>query len=104
MPLAPLVTLADTKAALRIDHDDDDASLELLIRAASTQINTYLRGSVEDPYDYPEIPADIQLATMFLVGVYYRTMDSNDDKIHEGKELPLPIQSLLWPYRIPTLA
>jgi uncharacterized phage protein (predicted DNA packaging) len=96
-----LATVQDTKAALRIDHDDDDAMIEMLLRAASSQVMTYLKGSADDPYDYPEIPNDVQLAVMFLVGIYYRTMDSNPDGIFSDTELPAPVRSILWPYRIP---
>lgn len=105
-----LVTLEETKVALRIDGDDMDATLELQIQAASEAVLEYLKDAAEDFLDEQgapiagEVPARVQWATIALVGYWVRSPDANPDGEFDRGYLPKPITALLYPMRDPTLA
>ena len=69
-----LVTLEETKVALRVDADDLDGTLELMIEAASEAVISYLKDAAEEFMDEDgesipgEVPARVQWATIALVG------------------------------------
>lgn len=112
--MVALVTLDRVKEALRIDTDDDDDLLEqMLIPAASKQIIRHLKSRAEEYLDLDsggelvsgaEVPADIEAATVFLVGYWYRNPDSDPDKDYEGDELPRQVKAMLKMLRDPALA
>lgn len=98
------VTLEATKLALRIDHDDDDAHLGLLISGASRMVAQYLKGNAPE-IEYPEeADPEIKIATIMLVGHLYNNPDSDPDKAFDPGYLPAPVQSILYPLRTPTLS
>jgi hypothetical protein len=110
-----LVSLAQTKQMLRVDTDDDDALLTLLISAASRAVARYLKGqagtllSVDSPPDSPPndlsaINEDIAVATIILVGHFYRSPDNDVDAAFEQGYLPRPVTAILYPLRDPALA
>lgn len=111
-----LITLAEAKGALRFDESvADDVRIDLLIGAASLSILRYLRstgaeyrntagdivpGNVED---------DIKHATIMLVGMLDRNVDSNETKagmagVFSPDALPANIEALLHSRRDPALA
>lgn len=109
------VTLEDTKKALVIEHNDDDDLLELLlIPAASRSIHRYLKGQAgsllsldsppNSPPDVSEIPDDVRLATIYLVGQFYKNRDTNADGEFADGDMPQPVKSLLYRLRDPALA
>jgi uncharacterized phage protein (predicted DNA packaging) len=102
--MTDFVTLEAAKAALRIDHDDDDATLAALISAASDMVAEYLKDNAPDP-DYPETASQrVQTAVIMLVGIIYRSPDGDDNKMFaDGGYLPIPVQAILYPLRTPTL-
>jgi hypothetical protein len=108
--MADLVTLPQVKLALRIDHDDEDDKLRLLINASSQAVLRYLKaGSVAFRYEDGEIidedvPTDVKLATIYLVGWFYRNPDGDPDAEVERGYLPNPVISLLYPLRDPAVA
>jgi uncharacterized phage protein (predicted DNA packaging) len=96
-------TLEAVKLAHRIDHDDDDTHLELLIKAASRQVSDYLKTpDGEQPEALEYLREDIQLATIMLVGFLYANSDADPEKAFDPGYLPAPVQSLLYPLRTPT--
>jgi uncharacterized phage protein (predicted DNA packaging) len=97
-------TLEATKSALRIDHDDDDANLSLLITASTRMVASYLKAAAPDPEFLSEVSEEIQVATIMLVGYLYANPDSNPDKAFDPGYLPAPVQSILYPLRTPTLS
>ena len=97
-------TLEAVKLGLRIDHIDDDAHLSLLITASTRQVASYLKAVAPDPEFLSDVPEDVQLATIMLVGFLYNNPDNNQDKAFDPGYLPAPVQSLLYPLRTPTVA
>ncbi len=107
-----LVSLQQVKAGLRVDHDDDDGHLELLIEAASNRVVKHLKGRAAEVLDLDSsgeptsggIPAEVMVATIMLVGYLYRNPDQDPDRDFDIGMLPKPVKSLLYALRDPTLA
>lgn len=117
-----LVTLEQAKEHLRIEPSDssggaDDSDLTLKIKAASRAVIRYIgaeqdfldsAGDVVEDSNGPTVPEDIQAATLLLLGSLHRNRDgepsSNQAQTWEHGFLPRPVISLLYPYRLPTLA
>lgn len=105
-----LVTLAEMKGMLKIDHSDDDAMLSLLGEMATVEILRFMKTDGEPYTDSSgeivpgNVPGDIKVATIMLVGVAYRNVDGDHDKAFEPGFLPAPVISLLYGRRDPTVA
>jgi hypothetical protein len=108
-----LVTLEDVKSALRIDTEDDDFILTAYVAAASAAVIGYLKEQADAILDLDsggdltsgsDVPADIQVATIMLVGHFYREPDGDTEKAFEYGYLPKPVVSLLYRYRDPAIA
>lgn len=110
-----LVTLAQAKAQHRVDNDDLDSTITLLIRAASLAVLRYLK----TPYAYQdsagdvivdsqgeptEVPEDVGLAVLYLVGIALRDPSGKESKDWEHGYLPKVVTSLLYPLRDPSLS
>ena len=104
--VSSIVSLSQVKLALRIDHEDDDATLMLYINAATNAVVTYLKDpdllSVDSPPD--AIDERVISSIIMLVGYWYRAPDNNNDGAFERGYLPMPITAMLYPMRDPTLA
>lgn len=122
------VTLAQAKSHLYILEDEtaDDALLEALIAAASGAVRGYLKDAlpwqpVLDSNLLPEVDsngaivyevdsngkavrAEVQQATLLLVGYFYKNRDDNPDNAFDRGYLPMPVTALLYPLRVPTMA
>lgn len=118
LPPNALVNMDDAKRQLYLDPDSspNDAQVELLIGAASEAVMSYIKSggvtfldsSGNVPVDFSGdplgVPYVIKQATLYLIGVMFRDRDGeNADKWEQGY-LPRPVTSLLYPYRLPTLA
>ncbi|MBV6304932.1 head-tail connector protein [Candidimonas humi] len=110
-----LVTLDQAKLRLRMDTDDLDDDIELMISAASTIILRYLDSAADEFLDSngdvptdsngdAEVPADVQTAALYLVGTMLRDPDGSDTQKWESGYLPPMVVSLLASRRIPPLA
>jgi hypothetical protein len=117
-----LVTIEDAKARLRIVHDAEDLDLEMMIQQASAAVMNYL-GKPLDYYTASEygssdsdsepvssdgtvtipVPAEVQLATLLLVGILYRDRDGTEAKEWQHGYLPWPVTSFLYPLRDPVM-
>jgi hypothetical protein len=108
-----LVSLAQGKAHLRVDQDDEDLDITLKIHAASSAVLHYLKssastflnevGEVErdangDPLN---VPFEVAAATLLLLGFLYKDRDENLDGAYEMGYLPKPVTALLYPLRAP---
>ncbi|MFA7105598.1 MAG: head-tail connector protein [Dysgonamonadaceae bacterium] len=105
-----LVSLERVKSALRIDGSDDDELLSVYIEAASAAVINYLKSQAEKLLDLDSggnlpsgsiVPPEIEMATLILVGHWYREPDGNPDGAFAGGSLPQPVVTLLYPLRDP---
>jgi hypothetical protein len=107
-----LVTLEQARAHLRVDTTDGDADILGKVKAASRAVVTYLKSpSFSDssgaiPEDSAgiaiDVPEDVQLATLMLIGYFDRQRDEDGGHEYEQGYLPRPVMALLYPYRTPT--
>lgn len=119
--MAMLVSLAQAKMHLRIVDDGtagnpDDPDLILKIESASQSVLDYVRSSdptwldtfgepVLDTSGEPVgIPANVKGATLLLVGYLYREREGDNTTEIDHGFLPRAVLSMLYPYRLPTLA
>lgn len=109
--MVQLVSLTEVKHMLKIDGDDDDATLLLLIGAASGAVINYLKSSAdqylgEDGEVLPGavVPPEIKTATAVLVGQLMRNPDNDVEGAFERGYLPRTVTSLLYPLRDPACA
>lgn len=86
------VTLAEAKAHLRIDHDEDDDTIEIFIAAAEG----YLAGVGVDMTVDP-LPPAITAATLLLIGDLDLNREASVDS--RMREAPFGVSRLIAPYR-----
>ena len=106
-----LVSLDEVKHMLRIDGDDVDGNMMLMIPAASAAVVNYLKagasafigedGEVTDP---DAVPFEVRAATVLLIGHMMRNPDNDTERAFERGYLPMPVTALLYPLRDPALA
>lgn len=82
------VTLAEAKAHMRVDHDDDDRLIELLISAATNNAERFMgRALVEQTWDFyfdKFVDGPIELPMPPLIGIdglFYRGSDGFDVEV-----------------------
>lgn len=121
------VTLATAKMHLGMDHDEDDALIEIYIKSASAAVKNYLKSAlpfeverdsfgnvvldssgdkvliVDSQGDYI-VSSDVVSATLILIGHFYKDRDNNADGAFEQGYLPKPVTALLYPLRDPACA
>lgn len=118
-----LITLAQGKAHVRVDHDEEDGQIEEFIEAASAAVISYLKSGADDFLDSSGMPVEVlsddspaevvsyvapdavKAAVKILVGALWRNRDSVQPA-SDGWErgyLPLAVVSLLYPLRDPAL-
>ncbi|MAG66603.1 MAG: hypothetical protein CMK74_12150 [Pseudomonadales bacterium] len=121
------VTTEQAKHQLQMDHDDDDSLITGYVTAASKAVKNYLKSaspfeverdahgnpvpdSSGDPIYITDsqgayiVSAEVQQATLLLVGYFYKDRDNNADGEFEQGYLPKPVTALLYPLRDPALA
>lgn len=110
--MVALVTLQQVKEVLRIDEDDDDAMLTLMIGAASRRVIQHLKGQASVVLDLDSggdpvsggVPDDVALATIMLVGYFFKNQDQDPEGDFQLGKLPLPVKAILYMLRDPTIA
>ena len=96
-----MVTLEELKAHLRIEQDDEDAHLTLLLSSAMAAaedfcMRSFARQSTGSSSDEP-IPDAVRLAVLLHAGHFYANRENNDPGAYRA--MAQAFQSLLWPYR-----
>lgn len=105
-----LASLDETKAGLRIFHDDEDDTLGILIEAASESVVGYMKSAANIFLDSDgnvivgNVPQRVKWATILLVGYLNENRDSDQENAFEMGYLPKPVMSLLYSLRDPALA
>lgn len=89
-----VVTVDEVKTHLRIDHDEEDAYLETLIRQAQAAAEDYCRVQFSDP-----APEPVRLAVLLMVSHYYENRDNPDRQVYAT--MRIAFENLLYPYRDP---
>jgi hypothetical protein len=124
-----LITLAQAKAHVRVDHDAEDAQIEEFIEAASAAVVNYLKSGADvflNTLGLPEeifsddsppevvdylVPPEVKTATKILVAQFFREREGfQGDEIggalgipHGYGYLPRSVVVLLYPLRDPAL-
>ena len=97
-----IVTVDEVKTHLRIEHDEEDAYIESLIRQSQAEVEDYCRVSFETedeegtPVDPPE---PVRLAVILMTSFYFENRDIPDMTTYKATRMAF--DSLLYPYRDP---
>jgi hypothetical protein len=115
--MVAFITLADAKQHLRVDHNDDDADIQLKISEASEIVLNYCKKTIGTPdpsdpsiVDWAEgnLPGNIRAATeLMLSKLYDDRAAAQISVLYEQVALgylPLSVTALLHRYRDPALA
>ncbi|MEA4896891.1 MAG: head-tail connector protein [Christensenellaceae bacterium] len=87
-----VVTVADFKAHLRIQYDDEDGYLESLIRQAQAAAEDFCRVTFDDA-----APEPVRLSVLLMASHYYENRDNPDKQVYLA--MRLAFENLLYPYR-----
>ena len=91
-----VVTVAEVKAHLRIQYDEEDAYLSGLIAQAQAAAEDFCRVTFTD-----DAPEPVRLAVLLMVSHYYENRDNPDKQVYIT--LRMAFENLLYPYRDPDL-
>lgn len=82
------VSLEEAKAFLRIDHDEEDGVLQMMLHAATELVETRLRRKVVDAEDpsavaktLEEVPASIKFAVCVVASFMYENREATDEEL-----------------------
>ena len=90
-----MLTLAETKLHLRVDHDDEDVLITALMATATAACADYLNMEAADLV--VAVPAPVKSAALLLVGTLYEQRESQGDR--QFYKNPT-FENLLNPYRV----
>lgn len=108
------VTIDQVKARLRIDNEDEDDDITLMIEQATAVITAYLKipdayqdsaGQIPlDSYGDPiGVPREVQLSTLILIGYLYRDRDGADMAQWQQGYLPWQVTVPIYHLRDPAI-
>ena len=90
-----MLTLAETKLHLRVDHDDEDALIAALMATATAACADYLNMEAADLV--VAVPAPVKSAALLLVGTLYEHRESVSERPFSKNPA---FEALLNPYRV----
>ncbi|MFT0862575.1 head-tail connector protein [Ancylobacter sp. G4_0304] len=96
MNTSDLIPLADIKADLRIDTDDDDMLVSAKLEAARRHVEAWC-GPLEAFTG--SVPGDLVEAIRLLTGHLYNNREATYAGQGEVTEIPLGFHDLIGPYR-----
>ena len=88
-----MVTLAELKAHLRIETDDENDYLQNLLKMAEASVTDFCGQS------FSEAPEPVRLAVLLFAGYHYAHRESDDSGAYSA--MKSAFCALLWPYREP---
>jgi hypothetical protein len=106
-----LVELAQVKARLRFDHEEEDADIEFAIKSASAAVMNYLKLDHDfytDSFNSSgevstNVPEEVAQAVITLVGIWKRDPAGAEMRDWEMGYLPRPVMAILYPLRDPAM-
>ena len=90
-----MLTLAETKLHLRVDHDDEDALIQSLMDTAVAACADFLNMPAADLV--VAVPAPVKSAALLLVGALYEQRESQGERPYNKNPA---FEMLLAPYRV----
>ena len=90
-----IVSLAEFKTHLRIQHNEEDEYIESLIRQAQAEAEDYCRVQFTEE----DAPEPVRLAVILMASFYYENRDIPDMTTYKATRMAF--DSLLYPYRGP---
>ena len=90
-----IVSVAELKTHLRIQHDEEDGYLASLIEQAQAVAEDYCRVSFETAY--LDAPEPVRLAVMLMASHYYENRENADRQVYAA--MRIAFENLLYPYR-----
>ena len=102
--MTALVTMAQAKSHLRVDHSDDDTDIALKADQATAIVIDYIK-QPEHGWDETTVPLHIQAAILIMLSKLYddRKAGETDNETATGW-LPKAVTSLLHRSRDPAIA
>ena len=90
-----MLTLAETKLHLRVDHSDEDALITALMDTATAACADYLNMAAADLVVAE--PAPVKSAALLLIGTLYEQRESVGERPYNKNPT---FEALLNPYRV----
>ena len=90
-----MLTLAETKLHLRVDHNDEDTLIQSLMDTATAACADYLNMEAADLV--VAVPAPIKSAALLLIGTLYEQRESVGERPYNRNPT---FEALLNPYRV----
>ncbi len=90
-----MLTLAETKLHLRVDHSDEDSLITALMDTATAACADYLNMEAADLV--VAVPAPIKSAALLLIGTLYEQRESVGERPYNRNPT---FEALLNPYRV----
>ena len=87
-----ILAVEEVKNHLRIQHDEEDAYIEGLIRQAQGAAEDFCRATFES-----EAPEPVRLAVLLMVSHYYENRDNPDRQVYLA--MKTAFENLLYPHR-----
>lgn len=87
-----ILAVEEVKTHLRIQHDEEDAYIEGLIRQAQGAAEDFCRATFEH-----EAPEPVRLAVLLMVSHYYENRDNPDRQVYLA--MKTAFENLLYPHR-----
>ena len=91
-----ILTVAEVKTHLRIEDNDEDAYLGVLIAQSQAAAEDFCRVNFTD-----DAPGPVRLAVMLMVSHYYENRDNPDRAVYGT--MRIAFENLLYPYRDPDM-
>lgn len=92
-----IVSIEVLKEHLRHDDESNDTMLQGYLDAADSAVLNYITDELG-----PDYPKAIHQAILLLCGYWDQYRNAEQEMPVNGNFLPMPVQSLLYPYRKPT--